>query len=155
MEWKKGAVIILAILICIAFIYSIWSEKAEQSRIQSEFKLRIQNEFEKCEKDFLESMPIYNGSTVIHESADCYLNAGVNITFVAIIGNVTDLKTRSSRTFWGTKEMEDTIFFSDGEEFLLYRAEGRDWRKNKIHKIMAKRYRLGKAGYITGIEVIN
>ncbi|MCK5044270.1 hypothetical protein KAR26_00885 [Candidatus Parcubacteria bacterium] len=141
---KYTIVVALIVLIVVAFL---WHENTKE--------WQRQNELEKCENDFLESIPTYNGTTIIHESASCYLDAGKNITYIAIIGNVTDIKTRSSRTFWGTKEIEDTIFFADGEELLLYRAEGRDWRKNSTTKIMAYRYRLGNAGRITSIEVIN
>ncbi len=114
------------------------------------------NEFEKCKTDFLENMPNISedGSTVVYESVNWYDTDGFNVTLIAFIGNITNIETENDYRFFGAGEKEDTISFFDGTVIKVYYADGYPWYKNKIHRVIVKKYEGSRFRYIQSIEVI-
>ena len=96
--------------------------------------------FEKHLNDLLESVPIFNGTTIIR-TANCPIGDPNTITFIVLVGNLIDVQA-------------DVIKFSDGTRFPVYNGKKYPWREGKVHLIVIKR-KWDPIGNMQSITIIN
>ncbi len=149
---------ILLLLVVIVVVYYWGEDTAENQRQQDEIRESEKNhsrnlyqqgqaEFEKCNKDFLENIPVYNGTTIV-SSGSCNYH-GHNKSLIILVGNLTDIQPVNRG------KINDIMKFSDGLRFPTYGAQKYSWIEGKVHRITIKVNKWENTEKVQSIEIIN